>query len=113
MVILMIACSRISPHSPLVVQKYGGASNGAQCLAVLRKFCCKGGVVGGGAADVDQLLGDAGDGTLAAGPWGPCTASCGKGWQERSLVCATSPALLGEVWECKDPLKTIVSRRCG
>lgn len=66
-----------------------------------------------GHAEVDQVIGEAGEGTLAASPWGLCSASCGKGWQERSLVCATAPAFLGELWECTNPMNATVSRRCG
>ena len=37
---------------------------------------------------------------VVKGPWGACDASCGSGWQERSLVCAALPGYLSEAWQC-------------
>jgi hypothetical protein len=37
---------------------------------------------------------------VVSGRWGACDASCGSGWQERSLVCATLPGYLSEAWQC-------------
>ena len=40
------------------------------------------------------------DASAWVGPWGDCDSSCGGGWQERPLLCALAPGLLGEAWQC-------------
>ncbi|BDA45042.1 probable disintegrin and metalloproteinase with thrombospondin motifs at N-terminal half [Coccomyxa sp. Obi] len=39
---------------------------------------------------------------VLAGPWQPCSSSCGGGWQERAVLCAAAPGYLGEAWQCSD-----------
>ena len=37
---------------------------------------------------------------VQSGPWQACSASCGSGWQERSLLCSAFPGYLTEAWHC-------------
>jgi hypothetical protein len=49
---------------------------------------------------------------LWTGEWGECSANCGGGWQERTLLCEAAPGLLTELWRCPDAANTPAFRSC-